>query len=89
MIKNFAIVAAMAAIGFFFLATTPAQDRDADVVQATRWRHLALSSENQDDAQIAQKINELGADGWEMFDVEGYPVAGDKLKTVYYFKKPD
>ncbi len=89
MFKSFAIVAALVAAGFFFLATTPAQDRDADVVPAATWRHLALSSDGLDDAQIAQKINELGADGWEMFDVEGYPMANNTMKTVYYFKKPD
>jgi len=74
-------------LGTYFLISTPAQNEN-DGVRPNSWRHLALASKDQDDAQLAQQINKLGSDGWELVDVENFVAAGETIKTVYYFKKP-
>jgi len=75
-------------MGTYFIATTPAQNQDlAD--QPASWRHLALTAKESDRADLARQINQLGADGWELVDVENFVSGGETVKSVYYFKKPD
>jgi hypothetical protein len=89
MIKKIFIVMVVAASGIYFLTSTPAENQNANRVEANSWRHLALASKNdEDDDQLAKKINELGENGWELVDVESFLSAGETVKTVYYFKKP-
>jgi hypothetical protein len=75
------------AVGTYFLSSTPAQNQD-DMIRASRWRHLALSTTDQSEPETHQKVNELGDNGWELVDVENFFAAGETVKTVYYFKKP-
>ena len=88
MFQKFVFVTVALLIGVYFLASTPAQDQDAKFQQPDSWRHLALSTKDHDDLQLAQQINELGADGWQLVDVENFVSAGEIVKSVYYFKRP-
>lgn len=87
MIQKIWFVVLLVVAGGYFLATSPAQNQQADTSRPTTWRHLALSDAGQSDAELARKINQLGDDGWELVDVETYPEPDAKIKTVYYFKK--
>ncbi len=88
MYKKLFFAAMVVASGTYFLASTPAQNQSQGGTHPQSWRHLALTSKG-DDEQLAQQINQLGSDGWELVDVEGFHSGGETVKTVYYFKKPD
>jgi len=85
--KTFLVIFILA-VGSYYLTSTPAQTQNAAHAQPGSWRHLALTSKNDDDATLAVKINTLGSDGWELVDVENFVSPGEPTKTVYYFKKP-
>ncbi|MFK8113154.1 MAG: hypothetical protein AB8B91_13180 [Rubripirellula sp.] len=86
--KLFIAVFALA-VATYYLGTTPAQSQtDSDQV-ASSWRHLALTQRNdQRETESHEKIVQLGAEGWQLVDVENFVSAGETIKTVYYFKKP-
>lgn len=88
MFQKFLVVMVALVLASYFLASTPAQNQDAGREQPDSWRHLALSSKDHGDQQLAQQINELGADGWQLVDVENFVSAGETVKSVYYFKRP-
>ena len=57
----------------------------------TGWQHLALAhpSEKQwNDRELAQQINKLGREGWELVSVLNFAKDGTTRNTIYYFKKP-
>ena len=72
--------------GMYLLTSSPAQSQDDRHVQS--WKHLALTSDGEEHATLAQQINRLGNEGWELVDVENFVSAGETTKTVYFFKKP-
>lgn len=74
-------------LAIYYLGANPAQSQ-TDVEPVASWRHLALTATDQDDPKTHRKVVELGADGWELVDVENFISAGETTKTVYYFKKP-
>ena len=54
------------------------------------WQHLALahpSDKEWNDKELAQQINRLGREGWEMFEVLNFDKDGTTRNTIYYFKK--
>jgi hypothetical protein len=55
------------------------------------WQHLALDHEGKDvtnSPELAQKINNLGDEGWQLVDVESVSEAGTTKKITFYFKRP-
>jgi hypothetical protein len=87
MLKRVLVLLAAVLMGTYFLSNTPAQNQD-DAERPDSWRHLALTAKDQDEAELARRINQLGADGWQMVDVENFVSAGETVKSVYYFKRP-
>lgn len=64
-------------------ATTPASGRAA-------WEHLVLEREGNvvaTDRELAEKINRLGGEGWEMFAVTPVQQDGTTKRLQFYFKR--
>jgi len=54
------------------------------------WQHLALAhpaDKEWNDKELAQQINRVGRDGWEMVSVLNFSKDGTTKNTIYYFKK--
>ncbi len=63
----------------------------ADIAAEPQWQHLALAHDAEkawNDRELAQQINKLGRDGWEMVSVLNFNKDGTTNNTIYYFKKP-
>lgn len=72
-----------------YMSDSTAVPQEHDPATVTSWRHLAFTDEGMSADNIASQINQLGSEGWQLVDVEGFPLAASKgTKTVYYFKKP-
>ncbi len=83
-------------LGFVFLPAK-AQDEVADAPApneakaAMKWQHLALTHDSREfggNAKLARQINQLGEEGWEMFNVLNFQNDGTTTKTIYHFKRP-
>ncbi|MGI9244319.1 MAG: hypothetical protein ACR2RV_26205 [Verrucomicrobiales bacterium] len=88
-------LAATLAIAFCIALTLDlwSQDNAGHEPAATQqsWQHLALahpSDKEWNDKELAQQINRLGREGWEMFNVLNFSKDGTTKNTIYYFKKP-
>jgi hypothetical protein len=70
-------------------AQSPKTDSAPKVLQM--WRHLALEHEGKDvthSPELAQKINSLGDEGWQLVDVESTSENGTTKKIIFFFKRP-
>lgn len=79
-----ALIIALVALG---LTSPQAQDEPG----TTSWQHLAMERDATlplSTGDFAQKINQVGRDGWELVTVLNFDEEGTTTKTVYYFKKP-
>ena len=82
-------VAACLGLSFNLLAQDAAGDEPAK--SGSAWQHLALNhdaSKAWNDRELAQQINKLGRDGWELVNVLNFSKEGTTTSTIYYFKKP-
>jgi hypothetical protein len=57
---------------------------------AIMWQHLALTQTIGETprGELAQNINKLGREGWELVSVGNITESGTTTQTVFYFKKP-
>ncbi|MGI9474396.1 MAG: hypothetical protein ACR2NZ_22850 [Rubripirellula sp.] len=85
---RFVLVAVVAGLGLAYMSTSDAVPQERDQSSVASWRHLALADEGMEADDLAQQINQLGADGWQLVDVENFASKGETVKTVYYFKRP-
>jgi len=85
-------VAAIAVATCLFLGLNLWSQDDNPAAPATqKWQHLALphdASKAWNDKELAQQINKLGREGWELLSVLNFDKEGTTDKTIYYFKKP-
>lgn len=73
----------------FYAFTAKAQEPAAQ--PAFSWEHLAITSKNaniQEDKNLAQQINRVGNDGWELVNVTAVQKNGTTEKMVFCFKRP-
>ena len=42
----------------------------------------------EDGRSMADRLNELGAEGWELVSVETNSLSGVTIRTIYYLKRP-
>lgn len=76
-------------VGAALWAQHPESDSSPKAPQA--WQHLALEREGKSvtqDTELAQRINSLGEQGWQLVDVESIGEAGTTSKMVFFFKRP-
>lgn len=55
------------------------------------WEHLVLEREGSivaTDRELAEKINRLGGEGWEMYAVTPIQQNGTTKRLQFYFKRP-
>ena len=79
--KSFAIGVLLTTTVMFGTGATSPSDK---------WIHLALPSPNNDELgnkEFANKINQLGKNGWQLVDVESSIKDGTTSKRIYFFKR--
>lgn len=87
--KHLCLGIVVVGLALAYMSDSTAVPQERDQASVTSWRHLALTDEGMSADALATQINQLGSDGWQLVDVEGFPLADSKgMKTVYYFKKP-
>ena len=42
----------------------------------------------EDNRNISERLNEFGAEGWELVGVDSRSLSGITIKTVFYLKRP-
>jgi hypothetical protein len=42
----------------------------------------------EDNRTISERLNEFGAEGWELVGVDSRSLSGITIKTVFYLKRP-
>lgn len=55
------------------------------------WEHLAFEVGHETslkDPELAEKINQLGNNGWQLVDVETRTQMGNTSSVLYFFKRP-
>ena len=64
-----------------------------------RWEYMTLQlvmneKENlvwfdsqEDNRNVSARLNELGAEGWELLSVDTNSLSGVTIRTIYYFKR--
>lgn len=92
MTKTILYCLAIAGLAVVLAANLPAQNSNSQPGSAAprQWQHLALPHEGKSitgDRELAEKINQLGSDGWELVDVETMTDSGITVKTVFFFKR--
>jgi len=78
--KSFAIGVLLTTTFMFGTGATSPSDK---------WIHLAFPSPDNDEfgnKEFANKINQLGKDGWQLVDVESSIKDGTTSKRIYFFK---
>ena len=79
----------LAGIALLSGLTLYSQDDQASPLRA--WEHLAFEVPHETrlkDPELAEKINQLGNEGWELVDVESRTQMGNTTKMIYFFKRP-
>jgi hypothetical protein len=49
-------------------------------------QELEWTDAKEDNRSASERLNELGEDGWELINVAQH--AGDRIRTVYWLKRP-
>lgn len=63
----------------------------ADAEGPRRWQHLAMEVDAKkplNDAGVAEQVNKLGTDGWELVAVDSVLEAGTTARRIMFFKRP-
>ena len=70
---------------------TPTRPTPAEKPISRTWEHLAFEHAGasiKGDPELAQQINRLGNEGWELVDVEMTSEAGTTRGKTFFFKRP-
>ncbi len=80
---------ALASVALLFALNLFSQEDRAAPTHA--WEHLAFEVGHETslkDLELAEKINQLGNDGWQLVDVETRSQMGNTSSVLYFFKRP-